>query len=918
MGVVYEAEDTRLGRHVALKFLPDSLSFSPEAAERFEREARIASSLNHPNICTIHDIGTHEGRRFIVMELLDGESLRARIDRGPVPVAQVVEIGYRIADALDAAHRTGIVHRDIKPANIFLTKRGPAKLLDFGVAKPGADEPDAADDETRAAAEALTSPGTTVGSINYMSPEQARGEPLDARTDLFSLGLVLYEMSTGRQAFTGATSAVVFDAILNRAPAPPQLVNADVTDDLQRVILRALEKDRRLRYQTAADLLADLARIRRDSSSPGVATLAGGATAAGTSAATAPAPSAAHRRRWPLVAVPGAVVVAAAAFWIWSSTRTPAFQERDVVLVADFTNTTGDSVFDDALKQAVTVQLQQTPYVTLLTDQQILHTLRLMQKTPTTPVTGDVARELCQRAGAKATVEGSIAPLGSTYVVTLGVRNCQTGASMLNQQVQASAKEEVLKALGGAVTNVRKHLGESLASMQKYDAPVEATTESLEALRAYGLGIKTRTTKGDEASIPFFQQAIDRDQKFALAYAKLGVVYGNLGRSDESKQAIRRAYDLRDKVSEYERLYIEWSYAKTVLRDEDKEKQTLELLNASYPRDFAARNNLGIYYLGRAQFDDALEQFTIAHDVAPNEPQPLGNMAFTYLFLDRLDEAFETADLELSIRADAQMATACWTAAAIAGSPRATEFEASSRKIAPAAAIASVESALAFWQGRTRDFEKYVDQQLAAAGDNPLTVANLRMLRLADPILLGDDRGVPELQRLATSNLPPPVRVQAVLVLAAAGDSAPARRALPALEEAANAPGSGLSIVVPKALVEAADGKTDEAISRLRQGIAAYPRDVDLNYVIGLIQERTGNEEGAIASYRAVLPGAPWLAPGPIVPASRLALARLLIKHGDQTGAREQLEVLSRQWKDADPDFQPAKQVRELAAKLPS
>src|SRR5262245_61399066 len=551
MGVVYEAEDTRLGRRVALKFLPVSLGESPDASARFEREARILSSLNHPNICTIHDIGTttDDGHQqsFIVMELLEGESLRARIHGRPLPTEVVVDVGSQIGDALDAAHDKGIVHRDIKPANIFITRRGQAKLLDFGVAKPG-EESGAVADETRAMTEQLTVPGTTVGSINYMSPEQARGQAIDGRTDLFSLGTVLYEMATGRQAFEGPTSAVVYDAILNRQPPPLASFNAEAPAELDHIVMRALEKDPRLRYQTAGDLAADLRRLRRDTDvRRGVATGSEPVPAAPVAAPAAIPVTAAVRRRprAALIGIPAALVLGVAGFWLWNSTRTPAFAERDVLVVADFTNSTGDAVFDDALKQAVSVQLQQTPFVTLLADQQVQTTLALMRRPAEEPVVGAVARELCQRAGARATVEGSIAPLGSSYVIALGVHYCQSGAASAQEQTKADSKEGVLKAVGTTVTSLRKRLGESLASIRKNDVPAEATTSSLEALRAYGQGLKIRTTKSDDAAIPFFQQAIDKDPNFALAHAKLGVVLSNSGRAADAKVPLQKAFDLR-------------------------------------------------------------------------------------------------------------------------------------------------------------------------------------------------------------------------------------------------------------------------------------------------------------------------------------------------------------------------------------
>ena len=673
MGIVYEAEDTRLGRHVALKFLPESHGVSPENVERFLREARIASSLNHPNICTIYDVGVHEGRHFIAMELLEGESLRGRIHGHPLPLQEMLDVGCQLADALDAAHAKGIIHRDIKPANVFITKRGQAKLLDFGIAKLGEEVPDATA-ETPSRSDVLTTAGMAIGSINYMSPEQARGEELDARTDLFSLGLVLYEMSTGREAFEGKTSAVVFDAILNRQPADPRIANPQLPEDLGRVITRALEKDRRMRYQTAADMLSELGRLRRDTTGRTAVATADSTHIPFTVTTSDELVSVKTRTTQTLPVAAAAllvIIIGATAVWYFGfrgSSSAPRLTERDTVLVADFANTTGDPVFDDALRQAVAVQLQQSPFLTLLSDQRIQRTLRLMRRPGEEAVKSEVAREVCQRAGAKATVEGSIAQLGTNFVITLGVYNCQTGESLVKQQVQASSKEDVLKQLGVAVKAVREHLGESLASIGKYDVPVtDATTASLEALRAYGQGVRTRSTRGDEAAIPFFKEAIEKDPGFALAYAKLGVVTANIGRQDEAKENAKKAYELRDKVSEYERLYINWNYAARVQQDQKATKEALELLTTAYPRDFAARNNLGVYYNNNGQFEEALKQYQAATDIAPDEPGPISNAAYVLFALGRLDEGSAQVDRALVLRPDGNLALARWVGARIVG-----------------------------------------------------------------------------------------------------------------------------------------------------------------------------------------------------------------------------------------------------------
>ena len=693
-------------------------------------------------------------------------------------------------------------------------------------------------------------------------------------------------------------------------------MNPHLPEELQRVILRALEKDRRMRYQTAADMLAELGRIRRDTSANTAAIPASTASGAVTSAA----PAASAKSRWPLVAAAVVVLGAAAAWFVWNRSPAIALTERDTVLIADFVNTTGDPVFDDALRQAVAVQLQQTPFLTLLPDQRIQRTLRLMQRPGEVAVTGDTAREVCQRAGAKATVEGSIAALGSNFVITLGVYNCQTGESITKQQVQAASKEDVLNQLGVAVRGLRQNLGESLASIQKYDVPVtEATTSSLDALRAYGQGLRTRTTRGDDAAIPFFKQATERDPSFALAYAKLGVVYGNTGRTAEAREAAKKAWELRDKVSEYERLYINWNYASRVLQDQKATKDALEVLTTAYPRDFAARNNFGVYYNNAGELEQALKQYHAATDIAPDEPGPISNAAYVLMNLGRLDEASEHVDRALAIRPDGNLAVSRWVVARLENHPRVADFEKVARELAGPDQLSLAEAGLAAWQGRFQAYRKIEDDLIArarAAGNDDLA----RGLELSRQITLAaflGGRDLDALRNAAAREKDDVFLTQQVSALAMLGDPAPAKAALPRLttkitgDDSLSTPGS-----VARAYVLAGSSQFGEAVAILQSAIAQNPRAQDLQFFLADILAQSGDVDGAIAAYRRVVSSGTVFGPNPVIPVARLRLSQILLKRGDTAGAKEQLDALLAQWKSADTEFAMLTEAKKLRADI--
>jgi tetratricopeptide (TPR) repeat protein/tRNA A-37 threonylcarbamoyl transferase component Bud32 len=912
MGEVYRARDEHLARDVAIKVLPPDTLTDESTRKHFRKEALILSQLNHPNVATIYDFDTQQGVDFLVMEYIPGITLNEKVAAGALPEQEVLRLGVQLAEGLAAAHEHGIVHRDLKPGNLRVTSDGRLKILDFGLAKLW--RPVTA----TATTESLSETHAMAGTLPYMAPEQLLGGEIDARTDLHAAGLVLYEMATGRYPFADVEHSQLIGTILRRPPRPPAALNPRLSPELERIIGKCLEKEPENRYQSAKELAIDLRRLQTPST-----------------AKVAEVPVAGRKLGKVLAPVAVVLVIAAiaGAFYLRSRQAAARLTDKDTIVLSDFDNKTGDALFDDTLKQGLSVQLEQSPFLALVSERRVNETLKLMGRPAGERLTENVTHEVCLRTGSKAMVTGSIAGLGSQYVIGLKAVNCNTGDMLAEAQEQASGKESVLKALGNAAISLRGKLGESLSTVEKYATPVEeATTSSLEALKAYSLGLKTWFAKGDTASVPFFKRAVDIDPNFAMAYASMATAYYDVNETGRAAENMRKAYGLREKVSERERFYIESGYYELLTGELEKAAQADELWQQTYPRDDLPYMRLGFDSATRGNWEKALEEWRVAMHLDPDNGILYYVLGLAYMSGNQLDEAeavYKQAE-ERKLEGETILQGHYWLAFLKGNAAQMAQLvSAAMGKPGAEDLLLDMQADTEGWYGKLKSAHELTGRAMDSAQHNDAkeTAAAYQ----AEAVLREVEAGNREQARAeanAAVKLAPnrDVRAMAALALARAGDMPGAEKLAAELDKAfpldTLVQRYWLPTIRAAVALERKDPNRAVELLMAASTIELSSATADLTiflcpvYIRGeaYLMLHDGNRAAAefqkFIDHRGVVMNFPWGA------LARLGLARAYAMQGDTAKAKTAYQDFLTLWKDADPDIPILKEAKAEYAKL--
>ncbi len=903
MGEVWLAQDDRLGRQVAVKLLPAEFTTDAGRVRRFAREARAASALNHPNIVTIHDIGEIPteigGLHYIVTEYVGGETLRQRLTgatQNRLSVVEALDIAAQVAAALDAAHEAGIVHRDIKPENVMVRPDGIVKVLDFGLAK--LTEPARPVAGAQAAAATMsTGAGLVMGTPQYISPEQARGENVDARTDLFSLGVMLYEMVAGRPAFAGTTPGELIAAILRDEPPPLAEFVANAPPELERIIRTAICKDLTHRYQTSKDLLADLKELqhRMKLGRPAFeVSLAGGASKSAS-------------KRWAIIAAVALSATALAAWFYFK--RAPALTEKDTVLLADFENKTGDEIFDAILKQGLAIQLEQSPFLSLFPEAQVRHELTLMKRAPGERVTAELAREICVRQNLKALIAGSIVPLGRHYVITLEAVNGASGETLAREQVQAGDKEQVLRALSEAATRLRERLGESLGSIQRFNRPLqEGTTAKPEAFKAYSQAIELAVGGRLREAIPFYKRAVEIDPDFAHSYSQLAIMYWVTGQLGLAAEYATQSYVLKDRAGELERFRITHKYYLMGPGDVHKAIEVLRLQRRTYPREWTGPNDLALALHLIGQTDQAISEARESIRLNPSFAAPYNHLAAGLLRLNRFAEAKDVIAQAVQRGLDHRdFHLLLYQVAFIGGDTSAMQqqIDWAGGKPEEHAALAWQTGAAAFggqWRKAQELSRRAVD--MAVGGDMPEVAARYATDQATRGAVLGDcrqarvDAGQGLKLALGRESLP-----RAALALALCGETKQVKPLVEDLTRRYPADTVIHSLWLPAigAAMDLRGGNPSSAMREL-QTTSRYEVAAEFwpQYLRGLAYLDLGRGSEAAAEFQEILRHRSYGPLSLLYPLAHLGLARASATAGEMPKSRIAYGDFLASWKDAD------------------